>query len=346
VKRVPAEGLVGRVALREAATTELNQVMNLVRAALQARYDAAKKPARPELRLVRHRGDVRRRVIVCKDGRYWQFDYTIDAANNVQLAEPKEVIEQFLPVALKEALERERADWSATPSSPPACEARVLPRGGRTPRARPTTRCIIRAGVSRRTPRPTTRTRCCAKRRRSSRARASSRSPTRAPQGREATCAARGWISERRASSRARARHRHARAAAELSSPASCARRSPTPGSAARRISSRSRSTPRQGAQGRTARRRAGAKRVATRSPKSIPSISSSNRAPAARWFDWSKPPTPQEQDPMKEKMLAAIKAKFPTSRRRGATDDQDDPRALHRGDRAPAKRPTPAASR
>jgi uncharacterized protein YfaQ (DUF2300 family) len=46
VKRVPAEGLVGRVALREAATTELNQVMNLVRAALQARYDAAKKPAR------------------------------------------------------------------------------------------------------------------------------------------------------------------------------------------------------------------------------------------------------------------------------------------------------------
>lgn len=104
MKRVPAEGLVGRARLREAATSELTQVMNLVRAALQARYDAAKKPTESYAWF-----DIEAmyadRVIVCKDGRYWQFDYAIDAANVVQLQEPREVIEQFLPVALKEALQ-------------------------------------------------------------------------------------------------------------------------------------------------------------------------------------------------------------------------------------------------
>lgn len=108
MKRVPGEGIIGRAALREAATSELTQVMNLVRAALQARYDAA-KPVGASYVWFDIEAMYADRVIVCKDGRYWQFDYTIDAANNVQLAEPKEVIEQFLPVAMKEALAAERA---------------------------------------------------------------------------------------------------------------------------------------------------------------------------------------------------------------------------------------------
>ncbi len=107
MKRIPAEGVVGHARLAEAASTELTQVMSLVRAALQARYDAAKKPGESYAWF-----DIEAmyadRAIVCKDGRFWQFDYALDAANQVQLGEPKEVIEQFLPVALKEALELER----------------------------------------------------------------------------------------------------------------------------------------------------------------------------------------------------------------------------------------------
>jgi hypothetical protein len=97
----PAAGIVGLEALRAAATTELNQVILLVRAALQARYDAAKKPGESYVWF-----DIEAlfpdRAIVCKDGRYWQFAYAIDAANQVKLEEPVEVIEQFTPV--KEAV--------------------------------------------------------------------------------------------------------------------------------------------------------------------------------------------------------------------------------------------------
>jgi hypothetical protein len=137
------------------------------------------------------------RVIVCKDGRYWQFDYTIDAANNVQLAEPKEVIEQFLPVALKEALagaergvaaRRRRLDagWCAPRGGRPRDEGQGL---GRGPSSAP---------GCRRTARPTTRTRCCAKRRRSSRARACLRQADDEHLKKDAarTCELVGWISD------------------------------------------------------------------------------------------------------------------------------------------------------
>ncbi len=42
MKRIPAAGIAGLVALREAASTEYNQVIGLVRAAVQAHYDASK----------------------------------------------------------------------------------------------------------------------------------------------------------------------------------------------------------------------------------------------------------------------------------------------------------------
>lgn len=103
MKRVPNAGLIGHIALREAATTELTQIIGLVRAALQARFDAAKKPGDPYTWF-----DVEAmypdRAIVCKDGRYWQFGYTLSADNQVTLAEPVEVVEEFTPVSMKESI--------------------------------------------------------------------------------------------------------------------------------------------------------------------------------------------------------------------------------------------------
>lgn len=106
MKLVPALGIVGVVALREAATTEMNQIIGLVRAALQARFDAAKKPGDGYTWF-----DIEAmfpdRAIVCKDGRYWQFGYTLDAGNNVVLQDPVEVVEEFKPVAMREAVNLE-----------------------------------------------------------------------------------------------------------------------------------------------------------------------------------------------------------------------------------------------
>ena len=101
--RIPAAGIVGAAQFREAATTELTQIIGLVRAALQARFDAAKKPGDPYTWF-----DVEAmypdRAIVCKDGRYWQFGYTLSADNQVTLAEPVEVVEEFTPVSMKESI--------------------------------------------------------------------------------------------------------------------------------------------------------------------------------------------------------------------------------------------------
>lgn len=105
MKPVPAAGIVGLEALREAATSELNQIIGLVRAALQARYDAATKTAAPYSAWFDIEALFPDRVIVAKDGRYWQFGYAIDAANQVKLEEPVEVIEQFTPVAMRESLD-------------------------------------------------------------------------------------------------------------------------------------------------------------------------------------------------------------------------------------------------
>ena len=97
----PASGIVGLEALRAAASTELNQVIGLVGAALHARYDATKKPGEAyawfEIEAL-----YPDRVIVCKDRRYWQLGYAIDKDNQVKLEEPIEVLEQFAPV--KEAV--------------------------------------------------------------------------------------------------------------------------------------------------------------------------------------------------------------------------------------------------
>lgn len=102
MKLVPAEGIVGQDALREAASTELTQIMGLVRAALQARFDTARKPGESYVYFAIE-ALFPDRVVVDKDGRYWQFGYTLNDKNEVVLAEPLEVIEEFKPVALREA---------------------------------------------------------------------------------------------------------------------------------------------------------------------------------------------------------------------------------------------------
>jgi hypothetical protein len=137
VKRVPAEGLVGLVQLREAATTELNQVMQLVRAAVQARFDAAKKPGESYAWF-----DIEAmfadRVIVCKDGRYWQYPYSIDATNTVQLGDPAEVVEEFRPVTAAAASSSGELRARAAPKIRP-------PRARRAPSSPPAYRSSPRA---------------------------------------------------------------------------------------------------------------------------------------------------------------------------------------------------------
>lgn len=105
MKRIPATGIVGVVALREAASAEYVQVMGLVRAALQARYDAAKPASGGYSSWFDIEAMYADRAIVCKDGRYWQFGYSIDDKNMVQLQEPVEVIERFDPVKLRESVD-------------------------------------------------------------------------------------------------------------------------------------------------------------------------------------------------------------------------------------------------
>ncbi|MDA8107563.1 MAG: hypothetical protein M0015_02910 [Betaproteobacteria bacterium] len=96
MKRIPDIGIVGEVALREAAATECGQVMSLVRAALQ------EKLAVSYVELEAMYPD---RVVACRDGRYYAYPYTLGEDNKVVLGDPQEVIEQYLPVRMAEATE-------------------------------------------------------------------------------------------------------------------------------------------------------------------------------------------------------------------------------------------------
>lgn len=128
MKLVPAQGIVGLEALREAATTELTQIMSLVRAALQARLNAAKTPAESYVYFAIE-AMFPDRVIVDKDGRYWQFGYTLDDKNVVQLAEPVEVVEEFKPVSLRESVAGESVFLEAKDAEGRAWDA-ILVRAG------------------------------------------------------------------------------------------------------------------------------------------------------------------------------------------------------------------------
>src|SRR3990172_2890760 len=93
-KAIPSAGIIGEAALREAAATECGQVMNLVRAALQAKLGevyTSIEAMYPD------------RVVACRDGRYYAYAYTIGEDNQVTLGDAQEVIEQYVPVRMAEA---------------------------------------------------------------------------------------------------------------------------------------------------------------------------------------------------------------------------------------------------
>lgn len=102
MKRVPVEGIRGEQALREAATTELHQVCNLVRGAVLAAWR--------QLGLVSDCGYCHveaifpDRAIVCDErGRYWAVPYTLSDDNTVSTGDKVEVLREYTPVSLREA---------------------------------------------------------------------------------------------------------------------------------------------------------------------------------------------------------------------------------------------------
>lgn len=100
MKAIPADGIVGLAALREAATGEYRQIIELVQAALVAKLGIERDRAW----MVCIEAIFADRVIVRRDGRFWSYSYTLGADNQVALGEAEEVVEQYVPVALREAL--------------------------------------------------------------------------------------------------------------------------------------------------------------------------------------------------------------------------------------------------
>ena len=99
MKRIPTDGIQGEAALREAAATECGQVMGLVRAALAAKLGLTAENAW-QLNVEAMFPD---RVIACRDGRYYAYSYTLSDDNQVSLGEAQEVVEQFVAVRMTEA---------------------------------------------------------------------------------------------------------------------------------------------------------------------------------------------------------------------------------------------------
>lgn len=93
LKPIPKDGIIGEVALREAAAGEFGDIMNLVRRALEA---TLRQPGREHLYIDAIFAD---RVVVRHEGRYVAYPYTIDDSNQVSLGVPVEVTKDFQPVA-------------------------------------------------------------------------------------------------------------------------------------------------------------------------------------------------------------------------------------------------------
>lgn len=92
-KGVPARGVIGAHALREAAATEFGQVRDLVQAALRRNYGLGENDwVCMEALYPDH-------VVVQRDGKIFQFGYTIDDSNNVALGKAEEVVIVTAPVS-------------------------------------------------------------------------------------------------------------------------------------------------------------------------------------------------------------------------------------------------------
>ncbi|MBI1397066.1 MAG: hypothetical protein GC151_13905 [Betaproteobacteria bacterium] len=91
--KIPAAGYTSPEAIRiaEAASTEFSQITTLVRDALAQSLGVE----RWNITLVAIHPD---RAVVMKDGRFWSYPYTIGADNTVQLGQGAEVTQQWQPV--------------------------------------------------------------------------------------------------------------------------------------------------------------------------------------------------------------------------------------------------------
>src|SRR5574340_710522 len=98
--KIPPEGIVGQVALREAASGEFRQIMELVQAALVAKLGLQPEAAWQ----VCIEAIFSDRVILRRNGRFWSYTYTLTNDNLVALGDAQEVVENYVPVALREAL--------------------------------------------------------------------------------------------------------------------------------------------------------------------------------------------------------------------------------------------------
>ncbi|MDO8933475.1 MAG: hypothetical protein Q7U97_13860 [Rhodocyclaceae bacterium] len=115
--KVPAHGIVGREALREAAAQpDLRAVMNLVRAAIDARINTGTPDgSRKWFDIEAFYAD---RMVIELDGRCWSYPYTIEGTA-VTLAEPQEVVETYAaikegaPVLLVEGADSGGTVWEA-----------------------------------------------------------------------------------------------------------------------------------------------------------------------------------------------------------------------------------------
>lgn len=115
--KLPAQGIVGREALREAAAQpDLRQVMDLVRAAINAKINTAspegnRKWFDTEAFYADH-------MVIELDGRCWSYPYTI-TGTTVTLGEAQEVVETYAPLkesaaaAFVEAVDGKGFVWDA-----------------------------------------------------------------------------------------------------------------------------------------------------------------------------------------------------------------------------------------
>lgn len=110
MNNIPSDGLSG-TALREAATSDYKQIIDLVQAALQKRiypqdtnHWACVEAIYPD------------RVVTERDGGYWSYPYSLDANNIVTLGDPVAVIEEYVPATtMQESVLIEAAGDAAAP---------------------------------------------------------------------------------------------------------------------------------------------------------------------------------------------------------------------------------------
>ena len=102
---IPVDGVHGAADIRlaEASSTEFRQVTQLLQAAVNTEWRARLGKPATDYISVYVESIFPDRVIVMYDGRYWSHDWTLDAANQVKLAAPVEVVEQYVPVTMRES---------------------------------------------------------------------------------------------------------------------------------------------------------------------------------------------------------------------------------------------------